>query len=128
MTIDSIDFGPFPETRLGCVLHDSGPSGGATGRQSKTSWPRTKFLAVLYTSPVGYPLGFGIRRAYHIVLFFLMMIYLVVFFYLGSLGDYWELWGLLRHRINVFSMPHPFCDVLKVVEQVINRFRRFKDI
>ena len=39
MTIDSIDFDLFPETRLGCVLHDSGPSEGATGRQSKKSWP-----------------------------------------------------------------------------------------
>ena len=33
MAGNSIDLGPSPETRLGCVLHDSGPSGGATGRQ-----------------------------------------------------------------------------------------------
>ena len=66
MTTDSIDFGPFPETRLGYVLHDSGPFGGTTGRQSQKSWPYKFFLAVPDTSPVGYPLGFGIGRAYHI--------------------------------------------------------------
>ena len=47
MNIDSIHFGPSPETRPGCVLHDSGPPGGATGRQSKTSWPLKKLLAVV---------------------------------------------------------------------------------
>ena len=31
MTIDSIHFGVLPEARPGCLLHDSGPSGGAAG-------------------------------------------------------------------------------------------------
>jgi len=57
-----------------------------------------------------------------------MMIYMVFFVILapsatiGSCGDFCGTGSMY------FFMDHQFSDVLKVFEQVINRFRWFKDI